>query len=464
MDTIFLILERFNQYSDILRGELIKALAEKWRVVVITPDIDEEAVVKYKYFKNENVVYQKMNVRYPRLWHVTERYIRRYFVRAFDNFTTRYLYYQYPHTFLDRLLRDAGSLLPKRLLMPSFFTRLEMAIARPSREYRALVETHRPVLIAASTAGFGYMQLVIELVIFSKQLKLPLVAINASFDNTYTMPKFVRKTDYFCVAHDRMKREVEEFFFYAPQTIFVSGVLKFDHYFNDLAQRKVRSRREFLQSKNLDPEKKLIVYATPTPGTYKPRKEFMRELIRMKREHAFRGDPNILVRLHPFDEWNTYEEFIGIPGIHIERSGPYRGVDGKTAGPTVEMGQQDLVNQTETFMHADVLVNYASTTLVEACIFDTPVVSIAWPEKAGYAFQGEVSKAIFRHGAGRIAANPAELERHINAYLEHPERDQENRKRLVDEYVFFTDGNSYQRIVDFMKVIIEKEKLKHSLV
>ncbi|TSC69079.1 MAG: hypothetical protein G01um101466_193 [Parcubacteria group bacterium Gr01-1014_66] len=457
LHTIFLVLERFNNYSDILRGKLIGALADSFRVVVVTPDLDQDAQEKSGYFTHPNIIYEKIGAYYPKLWRLTEHYLRKYFVRSFDYLrTTNFLYYQYPYRLRDRILRDIGALLPKKIMTPALFTAMESLIVRSSPQFSQLVERYHPTLVVTGTPGFGYMPLMTEAVLFSKKLKIPTIAINASIDNPYTMPKFVRKTDYLSVWHPWMQEKSIELFGYPRERIFLGGCLKFDHYFNDVKEGKIQSRESFIRAKGLDPTKKLIVYATPTPGTYKPRKELMKELVRMKQAGGFVDDPNLLVRLHPFDAWEPYEEFIKIPGITIERSGAYRGRDGITAGPTVEMDEQDRINQTETFRYADVLINHPSTTLLEAAIFDTPVVTVAWPDKSAAAFNTEMSQTLDPLGAMRVARNPEALTHHVNAYLKQPELDTEARKKMVEQFVHFTDGLSWQRILHYMQELLAK--------
>jgi hypothetical protein len=106
--------------------------------------------------------------------------------------------------------------------------------------------------------------------------------------------------------------------------------------------------------------------------------------------------------------------------------------------------------------HSDVAVNVASTITIEACVFDTPVVNIAFDGDAAcdyarsarryYAFTHYVN--ITRHDAVRIASTPGEMVGYINAYLGNRALDAAGRRRVVAEQCQFVDGASGGRFAD----------------
>ena len=455
--TIFLALHRFNHYSDILRGRLILGLAERFRVIVITPDLDENALRAYGYVTRPGIIYTQLSVRYEWLWKTAELYIRKYFVRSFDDlFITQHWYYGFLHTAKDRALRFIGSFLPKRLATPALFTRLEMLLVRVSPEFRALCREFLPSLVVLPTPGWGYMPFVAEMMIFARKMKIPTVAINCTYDQPYSQAKFIRKTDYMMVNTPGMKNDMMRLHGYSEESLFVAGCLKFDHYFSDRLAGRMRTREEFLRSKNLDHAKKLILYATPSPGVYKDRMEIMKEIVRLKREKKFLGDPNIIVRLHPFEYPRPYQEFLGIPGIYIEGGGCERAPEAYP-GPRREMDEEDLVNLTESLTYADVVVNFASSLTIESAIFDTPVVNVGFRERHRVFYEYETNRAIRHLGATRFASSLEELSVCINDYLSNPGLEKEKRAQLVKEFIYFADGKSYLRVAETLEKIITKK-------
>lgn len=456
MEYIFLALERFDYYSIVLRGRLLPLLAQKYKIVVLTPDIDAKTAVQWGYYQHENITYQKRKVRYPKLWNRSDR-LRRYCVRNYDHlFTTREHFYLFPHTRLERLYILLGKFCPKSVIHPWFFTRIEKLIARPSQEFSELIEKYHPRLMLVATPGYRNLPFTAEHILFAKALAIPTVSIYSSFDNPYSMAKFFRPTDYIFVWNQKMKREVIEFHRYPPERVSVVGCMKFDHYFQDISEKKIKSREEFLRFKNLDPARKTIVYAT-TISRYKQNGPLMEMMVRLKREKRFDGDPNLLVRIHPHDPFGLYLPFQNVPGIHIEQAGVQRLPDDAPSGLKVEMEEKDLLNQTETFKYADVLINHNSTTTIEASIFDVPVVSLGFPERFRLVYKIEIAAQILATGAERNVHSPEEMTNAVNEYLHSPEKDRACRADLVQKYIEFRDGLSYQRTAQAIESILLKQ-------
>ncbi|TSC78294.1 MAG: hypothetical protein G01um101433_328 [Parcubacteria group bacterium Gr01-1014_33] len=455
MDCIFLALERFDYYSIVLRSKLLPLLAQKYKVVVLTPDIDAKTSREWDYYRRENVVYEKRAVQYPTLWNRSDR-LRRYCVRNYDNlFTTHEHFYLFPHTRLERLYVLLGKLCPPQIINPWFFSWVEKRFARPSPEFSALVKNYRPRLMLVATPGYRNLPFTAEHILFAHALKIPTVSIYSSYDNPYSMAKFLRPTDYIFVWNQKMKREVIELHGYLPERVCVVGCLKFDHYFQDVTEKKIQSREEFLRSKNLNPSRKTIVYAT-TISRFKQNRPLMEMMVRFKKEGHFEGDPNILVRIHPHDPIEPYLPFCNIPGIHIEQAGVQRLPDASLAGLKVEMREEDLLNQTETFKYANVLINHNSTTTMEAAVFDVPVVSLGFPERFRLVYKIEIAAEILASGAERNVQSEQALIETVNEYLRSPEK--ANRTQLVHEYIEFRDGLSYQRTARAIEDVLLKER------
>jgi len=106
--------------------------------------------------------------------------------------------------------------------------------------------------------------------------------------------------------------------------------------------------------------------------------------------------------------------------------------------------------------HSDVVLNVASTISIEASIFDTPIVNIAFDQDDAEARPFLTSplryysythyQQIVRAGAVRIAKTAREMLDEVNAYLVDPSRDAAGRKRVVAEQCEFTDGRSAERL------------------
>ncbi|OHA08692.1 MAG: hypothetical protein A3A44_00760 [Candidatus Sungbacteria bacterium RIFCSPLOWO2_01_FULL_60_25] len=459
--TVFLAIANFTNISNILRGKLIRYLASKYRVVVLSPYLNEDFAAREGYVRSEYIRYIKTELAYPRLWPVMNTYLRLPFIRAYDHFSIiRQWFYRKSHPRRLRWLIALGALFPRWFPTPGFFTFLERLIVSPPKDFRDLVSAYRPRAMITATPGYIYALLEIEMVLFAQKLGIPTVAIDASFDNPYSQAKHIRKTDYIAAWNERMKRDIVAHHAYAPERVSVTGCLKFDHYFTDGKERALRSREEFLRAKNLDPARKTIVYATPTPMAYPSRGEFMGKLVETKNAGGFAGDPNILVRLHPLDEGTPYEAFRGVLGVRIERAGTMRLGDKATKGTKVEMTEADLTNLTETLRYADVLIDFASTLVIEACIFHTPSVSIGFPPEQRALCTCELTRDVIALSGEPLTESFEELVATVNRCLVTPQtaEDRQRDENTVREFVQFADGRSWERTGAFIDAIVERQR------
>ena len=122
------------------------------------------------------------------------------------------------------------------------------------------------------------------------------------------------------------------------------------------------------------------------------------------------------------------------------------------------MTEENRRHLASTMQHSDVIINVASTITIEASIFDTPVVNIAfdgeapvrWTESAERYYRFTHYQDIGKHGAVRVVGSPAALIDAVGAYLTDPSLDREGRARVVEEQCQFTDGRSAERVAGFV--------------
>lgn len=450
--TVFLTLAQYSHYSDLLRGDFVKGLAEKFRVVVLTPLIDAELARRDLYPQSRNIEYVKLPLYREKLWMIFDKYLRVPLARELDHLTYMRYFYRRPHWWVRKLLMRLRVLLPKSFITLDRLTRWEVSLAKPSEDFTDLVEKYRPVIVITATPGFTPFEA--EMIIFAKRLGIATMAVDINYDNLTSTGKMMRKADYLALWNELMKDEAQRLHHFADKQIAVVGCMRFDHYFTDGDQARFPTRELFLKSKGLDPAKKILVYAGPTPSNYPPRQEFMAELMRLKTSGRINGDPSILVRIHPNDRLDLYAEWMNLPGVCIERAGRQTKPD-SAGGQKIEMDENDKVNLTATLKYADVVLNFASTVIMEACIFDRPVINIAFPDYRRIVYQYEYNKYLVDTGAVRLANSPEELAAVINMYLSKPDTDRENRAKLLDEFIPFRDGKTWERTVEFISKIAE---------
>jgi CDP-glycerol glycerophosphotransferase (TagB/SpsB family) len=229
-------------------------------------------------------------------------------------------------------------------------------------------------------------------------------------------------------------------------------VPQFDGYFRSLSSGQPGSRAAFFRSIGADPSRRLITLTTTPRELYPHHDHVLRVLIAAMAAERFSAPVEILVRLHPRDDAESYREFAGMPHVLIEK--PFRRTVTSGDGLAVDIMPEHQRHLADTMRHSDVVVNVASTIAIEASIFDTPVVNVSFDGETPSPFERSARRYyrfthyanITRHQAVRVAEQPAEMVDSIDCYLQDPALDRDGRRAVVDEQCQFRDGRSAERV------------------
>jgi hypothetical protein len=274
------------------------------------------------------------------------------------------------------------------------------------------------------------------------------MAIDPSWDNFTNKLMPVRRVDRLVVWNELMKAQAIDLHGYQPDEIRVTGVPQWDRYFTHGASA---DRAGFFRRIGADPARRLVTLTTTPQELYPDHDHVLRVMAEAVRDGRW-PSAQILVRLHPRDDRAKYAPFEGAAGVIIEK--PFRETvragDGLAVDVTAE-NQQHLAN---TLRHSDVIVNVASTIAIEAAIFDTPVVNVAFDGEREQDFARSARRYyqfthyvnITRHNAVRVAWSPDELIGHVRSYLDDPAQDRDGRAKVVREQCQYTDGRAAERV------------------
>jgi hypothetical protein len=319
-------------------------------------------------------------------------------------------------------------------------------------EIEKLFARHQPTVVAVSTPGLIFAE--IPVLRTAARRGIPTIAVDLSWDNLTNKLFPIRKVDRLVVWNATMQREAHEFHRYPLADIDVAGPPQFDSYFNGAPRS---SRAEFFRRIGLDPGRRLLTLTTIPAESYPRHDVVIDHLLGAIRSGAL-APCDLLVRVHPRDDLSVYERYRGVPHIAVEK--PFRAGARAGDGHSVDVTAENTRHLADTMHHSDVVLNVASTIAIEASIFDTPTVNIAFDQDDAEARPFLTSplryysythyQQIVRTGAVRIARSAAEMIREINAYLGDPSRDAAGRRRVVVEQCEFTDGRSAERVAMVM--------------
>jgi hypothetical protein len=298
----------------------------------------------------------------------------------------------------------------------------------------------------------------VPLIYAAKRHGVPQLGIDLGWDNLASKYHTNLPDDRLAVWNDDMREDAVRYHGFDASDVSVVGPVQFDHYFEDL---QLPARDTFRAAAGVAPDRALVTVAT-APHTVYPSTPWLIDIIANAIADNRLGRPaHLLVRVHPRDDLAPYQRFEGHPNVTIEK--PVAHLVGAPGTPQFDQfsaTRADRRHLAATLAHSDVLVNFASTTTIEACVFDTPVVNIGFDEAEGLApamsirryFRFEHYRPVVESGAAVIASSPAALVEALQAYLADRSRDRAARRKLADHLCPFQDGHAAQRL---SRVVVE---------
>lgn len=312
----------------------------------------------------------------------------------------------------------------------------------------SLFDRYQPVLVVAANPGLVFSE--VPLLRTARRRGVPSMAIDPSWDNFTNKLIPVRHVDRLVVWNEIMKEQAVSLHGYAADAVRVAGAPQFDPHFGPRTPRA-----EFFSRVGADPSRRLIALTTTPRLLYRHHDHVLRSLVSAM-ENGTLQNAQVLVRLHPRDEFDAYRDFTRTPHVIIEK--PFRETVKVADGLAIDVMPEHQKHLGDTLCHADVVVNVASTISVEACIFDTPVVNINFDgpgetpyvksARRYYSFTHYVN--ITSRNAVRVAASAEEMVSAVAAYLADPSLDAAGRRQVVLEQCQYTDGRSAERVASLV--------------
>ena len=446
--TVFLFLGLRIYMSDLLRTDYIKALSEKYRVIVFLRELEGEA--PQEYYKNEHITYRTFKEPGGKFWTLFDGIFRNELIRIFDDNPSVIWRNSFARDKRRLALRAIMRFFPRGLIKPRLLFWIERQFVPGYAMFQEYVREYRPALVLTATPGLQPSDA--WPILCARKAGIPTVSVDTSWDNLSSHLRHVRNVDYFILWNNMMKDFAVNIHGYSPEHVFVSGAVRFDRYF--ITSPLEVDRETFLKSKGLDPNRRTVFFAARSYGDFF--EKFIESFVEWQKTNAF-GEPlNLFVRVHPVDAIQPYEKFKGIDGVHVERSGKQRQSD-SIGSHKVEMDERDYVNTKMTLKYCDVCVSIASTMSVEAMVFDKPVINIGFAGEWSTILTFPHYQPLIEWGGVQVARDMDDLKNHLERYLKDPSLDEEGRKKVLREVMYPTDGKSYLHSVDFLAEILARE-------
>ena len=342
----------------------------------------------------------------------------------------------------------ASAIAPSLVRKETRYQLSDRFVSHPFAE--ALFDRHNPVLLVVSNPGLILSE--VPLLRTAARRRIRSVAVDPSWDNFTNKLIPVRRVDRLIVWNDLMKEQAIALHGYESGQIRVAGTPQWDRYFHDDI---IVPRDTFMRRIGADPAKKLVTLTTSPAELY----GHFDHVIRVMAAAIAGGRwPNtqVLVRVHPRDDISRYAQFSSTPNVIIEK--PFKPTVRAGDGMAVDMTADTQRHLANTMRHSDVVVQVASTIAIEAAIFDTPVVNIAFDGETPDEYVRSARRYrqfthfvnITNRNSLRDASTPEAMVEHVATYLTDPSLERDGRRLVVQDQCQFLDGRAAERVAGFV--------------
>jgi hypothetical protein len=313
------------------------------------------------------------------------------------------------------------------------------------RQFRHL----RPDVVVTATAGVVVSD--IRMIRRARAMGVPSVTFTQGWDNLTSKTIVGARPDELIVWNERMLEEAVELHGFEADRITVAGPPHFDPYFRRTGWT---DRVAFLRKLGLDPEKRIVLYATSPRRYFTDSIAVTDLLIKANEAGRFGPDVQLVIRLHPqviqgqdADDLGAWERFRG--RVYLDMP---RGATGLAADYTPE-GTAHIAQLLDA---SAVTINVASSISIDAAIFDTPVINLRFDAEPGRPYLKSVRrqydtdhyKQVLKTWAVRLADSPEQLIDEVRRYLNNPSLESVERANLVRELCYRTDGQAGVRVAE----------------
>lgn len=329
--------------------------------------------------------------------------------------------------------------------------------------YTDLFDKYHPDMLIASTPGWRLDRYLLR---ESSRRGIPNMTVIVGWDNSssYNIPG--ADVQWATCWSQLQKDELVHGSDWDPAHVNIGGIPSYDGYFR---RQWLMPRDEYFKLHNLDPNRKLISYASSFVH-FAPNFPNIEALANLVSSDSLVEPSQLLIRLHPSHFQDKPKIFADerekifalekqYPNVHVVKPVALGGSLGYYGG-------EDMDEKSSMMAHSDVLITVYSTMVVETAIHGTPIVAAVMDTPGGWNRKNKFSLSLkeignwpthkrFREAkAGRVAGNGNELREAINLYLTGPTLDAAERRKFVEDEITFTDGTSGKRTAAFILKVL----------
>lgn len=333
--------------------------------------------------------------------------------------------------------------------------RLASKVLSTNDRYLQLYRQIRPTLVF--NGSHVHSRVAIQAVQSAQWLGIPTAAFIFSWDNLTSQGRIVPSYDYYLVWNADLKAQLLNIYpEIEPRRVFVTGTPQFDLHFRP---QHHWTREEFCARVRADPARPILLYSTGMSEHMPGEPLVVEEIADLVGEMTDLGSPQLLVRVYPKDRTGRFDELKARrPDILFPES---RWVEGWLT-PT----EDDNSMLTNTLRHVAAGVNVASTISLELCMFDKPVINVAYNPpgmstvRVPYAryYEYDHYRPLVTSGAVELASTAGQMRVLLRQALTNPSCRSRERKTLVQRMFGDTlDGRSNERVARALSTLASRD-------
>lgn len=322
-----------------------------------------------------------------------------------------------------------------------WLTRWLNPLLTPAYRFSLLLEKYQPELIFSTDIQNEFD---VSLMQEARRRKIKIVGMVRSWDNLAAKGLLRIIPDVLLVNNESVKREAEEWHKVSTKKIKVVGLPHYDNYF----QSSQLSRLALVEKLGLTAEKKFVLFA-PVGDRYLADNLVDKDVLILL-DKILPAHWEILVRLPPADSVKNLESGNFSERVKIYRPGGKFGHVKNT-----ELSRSDDEILIASIKYADLVIVGPSTLVIDAAIFDRPVILVGFDgqdnrpyfESVRRYYDYDHFRPILESGGAPLARSEEQFEKFVKMYLANPAIDRAGRRRIVEWECQFTDGQSSRRLV-----------------
>lgn len=280
---------------------------------------------------------------------------------------------------------------------------------------------------------------------------VPNVGMVLSWDNNTSKGLMRVMPDKLIVQNEIIKQESIDIQCVPAEIISISGIAHYDYYL----QHKPTERDIFLGKVGIKGNKKIVLVSPAGAKFVGTDWQILEILKRACKDGLINHDVQFLVRIHPTNKVDL-TNFVPDENFVIDEPGiSFSGVREKDN----ELDKDALQHLEDTLFYADVVINTLSSIVIDAAVFDKPVITIGfdgWEKNIPFTesvelyLEEENMAKLLRSNGTIVVRSAEELVRSLNEYLNKPQLHNKEREELVRSQCWKLDGHAKERIASFL--------------